>query len=282
LRKVSQVLATRLQMSRQTLIRLKRSGEVFKNGNPVYLKDLVRTGDILTVKLVEEKTQDISPEFVPLDIIYEDEHLVAVNKKAGIVVHPTKGYMTGTLAHGLLHYYRAKDEDTLVRPIHRLDRDTSGLVLFAKNPHVQGVLTAQHRSGLWQKRYLAVVEGMLEGDSGRIEAPILRLGGGKRERIVSPTGQEAVTLWEKLAEGHGITIVKATLVTGRTHQVRVHFAHIGHPLVGDELYGRLSPLIGRQALHAAWIEFDHPVTHHRISLYAPPPGEFADLLFLNG
>ncbi|MBS3938187.1 MAG: RluA family pseudouridine synthase [Peptococcaceae bacterium] len=278
-KKVSQVLTTRLGMSGQTLIRLKRSGTVENNGLPVYLKDLVRSGDRLTVVLREERQQDLLPEEVHLDITFEDEHLIVINKPPGMVVHPTKGYLAGTLANALVAHYAKTGQSLIVRPVHRLDRDTSGLVLWAKNPHVQAVLTAEHSSGEWQKSYLAMVTGVVQADSGRIDAPIMRVGGGSRARVVSPEGQQAITLWEKIAVHGDNTLQKVTLITGRTHQVRVHMAHIGHPLVGDEVYGSFSPLISRQALHAAWQSFRHPVSGERISLFVPPPADFQALLF---
>ena len=277
-KKISQVLSARLHMSQRTLLRLRRSGEVWHNGEFAYMRETVRTGDNLTVVLREENEQEIEPQNIPLDIAYEDEHLVVVDKPAFMVVHPTKGFLDGTLANALLFYYRERGQDFIFRPVHRLDRDTSGLVLIAKNPHVQAVLTAQHHTGEWQKRYLALVSGVLAEEHGRIDAPIKRVGNGSRARIISPEGQDALTLWNKLEVGDGMTLVRATLVTGRTHQIRVHFAHIGHPLVGDEVYGKASPLIARQALHAAWLAFRHPESGQQISLYAPPPADFLALL----
>jgi len=276
-KKISQVLAARLSMSQRTLLRLRRSGEVWQNGVPVYMRETVRAGDTLTMVLREEREQGLLPESVPLDIAYEDEHLVAVNKPAFMVVHPTKGYTEGTLANALLAYYHERGQEFIIRPVHRLDRDTSGLVLIAKNPHVQAVLTEQHHTGEWQKSYLALVSGVMTEKQGRIAAPIKRVGNGSRARIISPEGQDALTLWERLSVCADTTLVKVTLVTGRTHQIRVHFAHLGHPLVGDEVYGHASPLIARQALHAAWLSFKHPQSGEQISLYAPPPLDFASL-----
>jgi len=277
-KKISQVLALRLGMSRKTLLRLRRSGEVRQNGVLVYMRETVRAGDQLILVLREEREQSLLPQSMPLDIAYEDEHLVVVNKPAFMVVHPTKGYLDGTLANALLAYYQGRGQEFIIRSVHRLDRDTSGLLLIAKNPHVQARLTEQHHTGEWQKSYLAVVSGVLPEAKGRISAPIKRVGNGSRARVISPLGQDALTLWERLSVGTDTTLVKATLVTGRTHQIRVHFAHLGHPLVGDEVYGTASPLIARQALHAAWLSFRHPERGEQISLFAPPPADFAALL----
>jgi RluA family pseudouridine synthase len=275
---IGSILRSELAMSRQVLIRLKRSGEVLLNGEPAYLKALVRVGDVLTVTLREEKAPTVGAEDIPLDIAFEDDYLTVVNKPPGLVVHPTKGYMTGTLAHALAFHWQVQGLPQVFRPVHRLDRDTSGLVVIAKNPHVQAVLTNQQHSGEWEKHYLAVVKGELASSAGRIDAPIARVGNGSRARVVAAEGRAALTLWQRLEVLSGASLVRAQLVTGRTHQIRVHFAHIGHPLIGDDVYGEPSPLIARQALHASEIAFTHPITRQRMSLTAPLPGDVVDLL----
>lgn len=275
---IGSILRSELAMSRQVLIRLKRSGEVLLNDEPAYLKALARVGDVLTVTLREEKTPTVDAEDIPLDIAFEDDYLTVVNKPPGLVVHPTKGYMTGTLAHALAFHWQVQGLPQVFRPVHRLDRDTSGLVVIAKNPHVQAVLTNQQHSGEWEKHYLAVVKGELASSAGRIDAPIARVGNGSRARVVAAEGRAALTLWQRLEVLSGASLVRAQLVTGRTHQIRVHFAHIGHPLIGDDVYGEPSPLIARQALHAGEIVFTHPITRQRMSLTAPLPRDVVELL----
>lgn len=270
---IGSILRSELAMSRQVLIRLKRSGEVLLNGEPAYLKALARVGDVLTVTLREEKTPTVDAEDIPLDIAFEDDYLTVVNKPPGLVVHPTKGYMTGTLAHALAFHWQVQGLPQVFRPVHRLDRDTSGLVVIAKNPHVQAVLTSQQHSGEWEKHYLAVVKGQLASSAGRIDAPIARVGNGSRARVVAAEGRAALTLWQRLEVLSGASLVRAQLVTGRTHQIRVHFAHIGHALIGDDVYGEPSPLIARQALHASEIVFTHPIKRERMNLTAPLPGD---------
>ena len=275
---IGSILRTELGMSRQVLVRLKRSGEVLRNGEPAYLKAQASAGDVLWITLREEKTPTVEPEDIPLDIAFEDDYLTVVNKPPGLVVHPTKGYLKGTLAHALAFHSQAQGHPQVFRPVHRLDRDTSGLIVIAKNPHVQAVLTSQQHSGEWEKYYLAVVSGELALPEGSISAPIARVGNGSRARVVAPEGRFALTTWQRLELLPGASLVKARLLTGRTHQIRVHFAHIGHPLIGDDVYGEPSSLIARQALHASEIIFTHPATRERMCVTAPLPEDMGALV----
>lgn len=272
------VLVGEFGISRQLLTRIKRSGELYVNERLALMKDKVRAGDCLRIVIREEKMQEIPAEPIPLSIIYEDEHLLVVDKPAGVVVHPTKGYLSGTLANAVVHHWQQKGEHFLFRPAHRLDRDTSGLVVVAKNPYVQESLTAQHLDGRWQKSYTLVATGRIGEPSGLIDAPIYRVGLGTRRRIISDKGQPARTLWRLLEAWNTASLVEATLVTGRTHQIRAHFAHIGHPLVGDDVYGLASPLISRQALHAGKISFVHPATGQFMELLSPLPPDMWTLV----
>lgn len=276
-RTVRSLLNEEMGMARQVLTRLKRSGSVLKNGLPCYLRDTVAQGDLLTIVLKEELEQEIEPEDIPFDVVYEDEHLLAVNKPAGLVVHPTKGYMSGTLANAVIHHWSRQGKPYAFRPVHRLDRDTSGLVLIAKNPYVQEALTVQHHTREWTKKYLCLVTGVVPELEGRIDEPIARVGNGSRARIISTEGKSAITLWELVETFTGASLVRAELVTGRTHQIRVHFAHIGHPLIGDDVYGSPSPLITRQALHAAEVRFTHPISRSIVHLNCPLPEDMQGL-----
>ncbi|MDP3486470.1 MAG: RluA family pseudouridine synthase [Bacillota bacterium] len=274
---VRNVLTQELGMARQVLTRLKRSGSVLKNGQPCYIRDTVEQGDMLTVVLREELEQAIEPENIPIAVVYEDDHLLVVNKPAGLVVHPTKGYMSGTLANAVIYHWALQGKPYVFRPVHRLDRDTSGLVVIAKNPYIQEALTAQHHTREWTKKYLCLVTGIVPSPHGCIEAPIARVGNGSRARVISAEGKSATTLWELLALYKNASLLRAELVTGRTHQIRVHFAHIGHPLIGDDVYGNPSPLITRQALHAAEICFTHPISKSAIHLSCPLPEDMMAL-----
>ena len=276
-RTVRDVLTQDLGMARQVLTRLKRSGSVLKNDLPCYLRDTIEQGDILTVVLREELEQEIEPEDIPIAIVYEDEYLLVVNKPPGLVVHPTKGYMSGTLANAVIHHWARQGKPYVFRPVHRLDRDTSGLVVIAKNPYIQEALTTQHHTREWTKKYLCLVTGVVPSTQGRIEAPIARVGNGSRARIISEEGKAATTLWECLELYTNASLVSAKLVTGRTHQIRVHFAHIGHPLIGDDVYGSPSPLIARQALHAAEINFTHPISKSAVHITCPLPEDILAL-----
>ena len=272
------VLAKDLGMSRQLLTRLKRSGALLVNGHPALLKDLVQADDRLHITIQEEKEQDISPEPMELDIVFEDEHVIIINKDPGIVVHPTKGYLSNTVANGVIHHWQAQGHGFVFRPVHRLDRDTSGLLIIAKNTYIQDVLTEQHHSGLWQKSYTAVVSGVIKPDRGIVEAPIARVGNGSRARVISEQGKPSTTLWEVVERFSAASLIKAQLVTGRTHQIRVHMAYIGHPLIGDDVYGVPTPNIARQALHASEISFVHPITREEMQFICPLPEDIRRLL----
>lgn len=272
------ILTHELGISRQLMTRIKRSGEFYVNGQPSLLKDRVYSGDKLLIVIREEKTQDIPPEDIPLSVVFEDEHLLIVDKPPGMVVHPTKGYLSQTLANAVIHYWQQRGENCIFRPVHRLDRDTTGLVIIAKNPYVQESLTSQHADGRWQKTYTAVVEGYVETESGTIDAPILRVGLGTRRRVISDLGQSAQTLWRVLHRWRGASMLEAVLVTGRTHQIRAHFAHMGHPILGDDIYGSSSPLMARQALHAGHLSFVHPVTKLPLTFTCPLPTDMSELI----
>lgn len=275
---VKSILTQELGLARQVLTRLKRSGEVLINGDPCYLRDMAFVGDILTVIMREELEQDIPPEDIPLNIVFEDEHLLIVDKLPGLVVHPTKGYTSGTLANAVIHHWRVAKQDYVFRPVHRLDRDTSGLVVIAKNPFAQEALTMQHQTREWRKFYIAIACGEMTEPRGAIDAPIARVGNGSRARMISSDGQEALTLWEIVRLLPGATLVRAELVTGRTHQIRVHLAHIGHPLLGDEVYGTFSSVIKRQALHAAELQFTHPVSKEIMVISCPLPTDMENAI----
>lgn len=272
------VLTSDLGMSRQLLTRLKRSGQLLVNGHPSLLKDVVREGDLLHITLQEEKEQDILPEVMNLDIVFEDDHILVIDKEAGVVVHPTKGYLSNTVANGVIHHWRKSGQGFVFRPVHRLDRDTSGLLIIAKNPYIQDVLTEQHHSGLWQKSYTAVVSGVIHQENGVIEAPIARVGNGSRARIISDEGKPSTTIWSVAGRFAKATLIKAQLVTGRTHQIRVHMAHIGHPLIGDDVYGEPTPLISRQALHASEVSFVHPISRESMYFESALPEDMAKLV----
>ena len=225
-------------------------------------------------------------EDIPLDILYEDADLAVVVKPCGMVVHPAAGNEDGTLVNALLHHL-----DSLggiggeLRPgiVHRLDKDTSGLLLVAKNDAAQLALSQQLQDRLMEKHYRALVDGSFKEDAGRVNEPIARSKKDRKKMAIDPEGREAITDWQVLARGRGVTLVDVHILTGRTHQIRVHMKHLGHPVCGDPIYG--SPRgakVPRLMLHAYSLSFTHPTTGERMTFTAPLPVEFVKGLHTNG
>lgn len=236
-------------------------------------------GDIVSIKLPEE-TSDFEAENIPIDIAYEDEDLLLINKQPYIVVHPTKGHPTGTLTNAIMYHILETNQSFKIRFMNRLDRDTSGLVAIAKNPHCQSAFMKQSQAGLVEKRYVAIVKGIMESDNGTIDLPIGRPYEDSVERAVLEDGAPSVTHYKVLERfPSGFTMVELELETGRTHQIRVHLSHIGYPIVSDHLYGiEEHDLIGRQALHAKELSFIHPVTGECLNLEASLPEDMLQLI----
>ncbi len=253
--------------------RLKHQGKLSINGKPVLRATLatLRAGDILRCEIPE--TSVIEPQNIPLDICYEDEHLIIVNKPAQMLVHPIAKEQRGTLANAVAYYYATKKEPCVFHPTHRLDRNTTGLVLIAKQPHIQSLLTGKD-GPRFHRTYLAIAEGHLGETEGEIDLPLRRKPNSFIEQEIHPTGKPAVTRWRVLEEAEELSLVELSPVTGRTHQLRVHLAAIGHSILGDDLYGTASPLIARQALHAYRLDLIHPVTQKPLIVKALPPEDF--------
>ena len=272
---VSQVLRVQLGASEHLIRQLKRRDGVRLEGRSVRMDAPVRAGDRLEVRLDAPDTGNVDPEPVKIVIVYEDEDVVVVDKAPGLVVHPTHGCHHGTVANGLVHRYRQQGVHAGVHPVHRLDRGTSGLVLFARHAFAHHRLAIALEAGGIHRHYLAAATGPIEGDTHRIDAPIHRAGGPGGRRVVDPAGQEAVTHVQVLARdaGRGLSWVRCVLETGRTHQIRVHLAHLGHALVGDTLYGTPDRVLTRPALHAARLTFPHPRTRQEVVLEAALPSD---------
>ena len=226
---------------------------ILLNGQHIRTIDRLRAGDTLTVTLPEDHT-GIAPEAIPLDIIYEDADIFVVNKPAGLAMHPTHNHQGDTLANGFAAYFSQKGDSPVFRAVGRLDKCTSGIVICALH-----ALAAATLAGKIQKTYLALPSGRFEG-SGRIEKKIYRPDPMKTLRAAGDVGDDALTLWESLAASDTCSLVRVMPQTGRTHQIRVHFASEGAPLLGDDMYGASRELIGRAALHCAEVRFTHPVT----------------------
>ena len=278
---INQILVNEFNISsrlRSKLIRLKC---IYKNSAVADTRDYVSTGDIITISFdYNEDNSNIVPTKMALDIIYEDSWLIVVNKPAGIPVHPSILHYTDSLSNGLCYYFNSIGLNKKIRPVNRLDLNTSGLVVFAKCEYVQEQLSFQMQNDRFKKEYICLVSGLLEKKSGIINLPIARKPGSIIERCIDKNGQPSITEFTVLKEFDEYSLVKCILKTGRTHQIRVHFSYIGNPLLGDSLYGSSPTLITRQALHSYTIGFIHPINHKSLSFIAPIP-EDIDLLIKN-
>ncbi len=275
--KLGVYLREHLMMSRNGLIKVKKSGSLKVNGLEVHTNWILKAGDKVEFELLDRNSENILPEYMELDIIYEDEYMIVINKEAGIPTHPSKNYYMGTLANGLMYHLMEEGRDITIRPVNRLDRNTSGLVLFAKSSHLQHLMALENYKHNITKEYLAIAQGSVIADSGTVDAPIVQEKTQSIKRVVREDGQKAVTHYKVLERYEGYTLLSIILETGRTHQIRVHMAHIGHPLLGDDLYGGGQEKINRHALHAHNIKMLHPILHSKLNLTAELP---KDMLLL--
>lgn len=256
-----------------------RENRITLNKKKTFLSVVLKAGDLVTIVLNKEESQDIEPEFVPLTIEYEDSDIIIINKQPGIVVHPTRRYTGGTLANGLRYYFRESNQDCIVRLVNRLDMDTSGLVIVAKNQFAHSMLAKEMDANRLEKSYIAIVHGHLQS-SGTIDLPIYRPGEGAIDRIVDERGQKSITHYEVKSSFEMGDVVELKLETGRTHQIRVHLSHSGFPIFGDTLYCKVddSKLISRQALHAYKLAFKHPTRNEIINIETELPEDMKLLL----
>lgn len=242
---------------------------------------ILEDGDVLRVELIEKKgSEAIIPIPMDLDILFEDDHLMVVNKPAGMPVHPSQGNYGNTLANGIAAYMEAKNTDFVFRAVNRLDRDTSGLLIIAKHMLSSSILSDQVKDHAIHREYAAIVCGKTD-EQGMIDAPIARKDGSTIERMVDPErGESAVTHYKTLDYNTetNLSYIRLLLETGRTHQIRVHMKHIGHPLPGDFLYNPDYRYIGRQALHSVYLRFTHPITGEEMEFHAPLPNDMAALV----
>jgi len=293
---INQILRQNYKFSARFRTKMKYQKLVDLNGTPTpgYVKPEV--GDIIGVRLPKE-VSEFPPEDIPLDIIYEDDDLIIINKQPGIIVHPTKGHPEHTIANGVMKYMADSGQSFKVRFANRIDMDTSGIIIIAKNANAQNDISSQMRRNSVVKKYIALVEGdvkpndadgvtKVSDDHFFIDVPIGRPDSVSIQRCYMPVedgGKDAkseVKVLERYnSEKYGPhTLVEVTLHTGRTHQIRVHLTHIGHPIAGDALYGGKPDLINRQALHAYFIEFDHPHTKERVSFTCDYPADISGAL----
>lgn len=281
---VRDVLRRHLSLSTKMLKYLKyRNDGISVNGEKCTVRYVLRDGDVLEIMLEDRAPSDaVDPVELPLEILYEDADLVIPSKSAQMPTHPSHDHYRDTVANALAFRYAKEGIPFVFRPINRLDRNTSGLLLVARNKHSAGRLSGQLQRGEIRKTYLAVLDGVLEGEHGVIDACLHRT----KESIIvrevcspdAPDADEARTEYDVLCRGIGHTLVLARPITGRTHQLRVHFASLGHPITGDDLYGVPSHLIDRHALHAAALSFRHPVSDETMLVHAPLPDDLSRLI----
>ncbi len=272
-------------MTRSAAQRLLEEGCVRLNGKPGKKNDRLNMGDEVSVEIPEARPVDIVPREIPLDIVYEDEDVLVINKPKGLVVHPAAGHQEDTLVNGLL-FSRADQLSGIngeLRPgiVHRIDKDTSGLLAVAKNDLAHTVLASQLKDHSMARTYECIVCGNLKEDSGTVDAPIGRHPTDRKKMCVTQrNSKNAVTHWEVVARYRGYTHVRCNLETGRTHQIRVHMAHIGHPILGDGVYGHKKPELGQssQCLHAGVLCFAHPRDGHPVVVMADLPQYFKEVL----
>ena len=272
-------------LTRSAAQRLIEEGQVTRNGKPGKKNDKLNIGDAIEFSIPEPKEVDIAPTQMQLDIAYEDADVIVINKPKGLVVHPAAGHQDDTLVNGLL-YALGDDLSGIngeLRPgiVHRIDKDTSGLLAVAKNDFAHTFLASQLKDHSMYRVYELIVCGNLKEDSGTVNAPIGRHPTDRKKMAVTPrNSKEAVTHWEVVRRFRGYTHVRCKLETGRTHQIRVHMAHIGHPILGDVVYGHKKPELGQdsQCLHAGALCFRHPRDERPVMVFAPLPAYFEEVL----
>ena len=272
---INSILQNELKISSRLLYKLIKLNKIELNHKPCDTRKTGNLEDTITVNFdYEEDNSNIVPTKMDLNIIFEDDWLLVVNKPAGIAIHPSVLHYSDSLCNGIRFYFDKISLKKKIRPVNRLDLNTSGLVIFAKCEYIQECLINQMKKNQFKKEYLAVCDGIFDEKSGTINLPIARKENSIIERCISENGQTAITHYEILKEFDNYSLVKCSLETGRTHQIRVHMSAIGHPLLGDSLYGSISDLINRQALHCHNLQFIHPVYNNDLNFFGDLPNDF--------
>jgi 23S rRNA pseudouridine1911/1915/1917 synthase len=283
------IIRRNFSFSSRMMARIKRNDCILLNGKPARLFVVPNLGDTVEINFPEEQSHLI-PQDIPIDIVFEDDDLLVLNKPPGYVVHPTSGHPTSTIANGIAKYFQDTNQTHKIRFINRLYMDTSGILVVAKNAHCQEAIVKQMQVGKVNKKYIAVVHGILSNDTGTLDLPIGRPDPERVQRGVVKDGHPSITHYTVLKRfesqaktvgisTNGFSLVELRLETGRTHQIRVHLSHIGHPVVSDHLYGKENArLIERQALHAQHVSFYHPITDELVELNAEIPADIKALI----
>ena len=281
---IKEILKCHFGISDRLLTKLKKNNHIFLNSKPTYINCEVKKDDFIVVDLeFNEKSENIIPTKMNLDILFEDESLIIINKPANLPIHPSILHFSDSLSNGIQFYFDSKNINKKIRPVNRLDKDTSGIVIFAKNEYIQEHLIKQMKNKLFKKEYYAILEGNIENKFQTINAPIARKANSIIEKEINSNGDISITHLEVIknfetSSSQKLCFVKLLLETGRTHQIRVHTKYIGHPILGDSLYGKSSELITRQALHAYKISFIHPISNENIVLETSLPEDINRIL----
>lgn len=275
---LKQILLDKLNFSVRSLSKMKREETVLVNKEFKKPSTKIKIGDLIEVK-IEEDMANFEPQDLKLEVLYDDFDIIMVNKPPFMVVHPTKSHNNNTIANGITDYIIKKDEKIKVRFVNRLDMNTSGLVIIAKNAYAHHILSKDMSDDKVQKKYITVVKGIVKDDKGTINQPIYRQTEDSIKRVVDERGQASVTHYKVLERLNDATVLEIKLETGRTHQIRVHMEYVGHGIIGDELYGYVDGnLINRQALHAYSLDFDQPRTKEKLEFVAKLPMDIEELI----
>ena len=280
-RKIREYLKEEMGLSSRLIRGAAMDKRISVNNTPVRMNYILKENDNIVINLNKKESQNIEPEKIDIDIVYEDSEIIVVNKGPNMVVHPTKRYQSGTLANALLYYFKETNQDCIVRLVSRLDMDTSGLIIIAKNQYAHMELSNNMQQNEIDKRYLALVHGHMEQMEGTIDKPIYRPElEGNMKRVVDERGQRSITHYIVIERLKDADLVECLLETGRTHQIRVHLSSLGHPIYGDTLYGDESDseIMPRQALHAYGLNFKSPRTKKPLELRAELPNDIKELL----
>ena len=270
-------------ISHRLLITLKNENAILLNGETTYIDKQLNADDKININFdYEEDNSNIVPTKMDLDIVYEDDWMIIINKPSNLTVHPTMMHYDDSLSNGIRYYFDKIGLKKKIRPVNRLDKDTSGLVVFAKCEYIQEELKNQMTTDDFKKEYTTIVEGILDNKKGIINSPISRKEGSIIERCIDDQGAPSITEYEVLNENKdkNYSLIRCNLKTGRTHQIRVHFSSIGHSLLGDDLYGGKLDLMDRQALHCSKISFIHPITKNKIEITSDIAEDMKRLLAL--
>lgn len=256
--------------------KLYRNKRIYLNNN-LYRKGIeAKNGDIIYL-LLEDEIPDAVPEDIDFEILYEDFDILIINKEPFMVVHPTKSHQNNTLSNGIAYYFNKNNIKKKIRFVNRLDMNTSGILIVAKNPFAHQQMSLQFEKNLVKKKYKAIVEGMVKDDEGTLDMPIGREEEKSIRKMVTEKGLTAITKYSVINRFDNMTLLEVEIPTGRSHQIRVHLSHIGHPILGDTLYGKESPLINRQALHSYYIGIDHPRTKKPMEFFANLPKDMKNI-----